>query len=126
MDRLDALRLFVEVAEAGSLSGAARSATVAASTVTLALQKLESEVGARLIARTARLLVFTHEGQRFLADARRVLAECDAAMLSLRDDVQMQGPIHIAAVRSATIIDTHRTASGPITLSVCEKTVTPS
>ena len=52
MDRLDALRLFVEIAEAGSFSAAARKKDVSTSTATLALQKLEDELGARLIIRT--------------------------------------------------------------------------
>lgn len=97
MDRLDALRLFVEIAEAGSFSAAARKSTVSTSTVTLALQKLEEEVGARLITRTTRRLAFTHEGQRFLDDARRVLADWDAAILSLRDDGPLNGPIRLTA-----------------------------
>jgi DNA-binding transcriptional LysR family regulator len=97
MDRLDALRLFVEIAEAGSFSAAARKSTISTSTVTLALQKLEEEVGARLITRTTRRLSFTHEGQRFLDDARRVLADWDAAILSLRDDGPLNGPIRLTA-----------------------------
>ncbi|MEI5997338.1 LysR family transcriptional regulator [Paraburkholderia bengalensis] len=97
MDRLDALRLFVEIAEAGSFSAAARKNTVSTSTVTLALQKLEEEVGARLIMRTTRRLAFTHEGQRFLDDARRVLADWDAAILSLREDGPLNGPIRLTA-----------------------------
>ena len=97
MDRLDALRLFVEIAEAGSFSAAARKSAVSTSTVTLALQKLEEEVGARLITRTTRRLAFTHEGQRFLDDARRVLADWDAAILSLRDDGPLNGPIRLTA-----------------------------
>ena len=97
MDRLDALRLFVEIAEAGSFSAAARKSTVSTSTVTLALQKLEEEVGARLITRTTRRLAFTHEGQRFLDDARRVLADWDAAVLSLRDDGPLNGQIRLTA-----------------------------
>jgi DNA-binding transcriptional LysR family regulator len=38
MDRIDALRLFVEIAEVGSFSATARKHAVSTSTVTLALQ----------------------------------------------------------------------------------------
>lgn len=41
MDRLYALRALVAIAEAGSLSAAARAAAVAPSTITLAQRKLE-------------------------------------------------------------------------------------
>jgi DNA-binding transcriptional LysR family regulator len=95
MDRLDALRLFVEIAEAGSFSAAARKKDVSTSTATLALQKLEDELGARLIIRTTRRLALTPEGQRFLDDALRVLGDWDSAVLTLRDDGPLAGPIRL-------------------------------
>jgi DNA-binding transcriptional LysR family regulator len=72
MDTLDALRLFIGIAEAGTLSAAARQQSVATSTVTVALQQLETQAGARLITRSTRRLSFTYEGRQFLADARRL------------------------------------------------------
>jgi hypothetical protein len=62
MDRIDALRLLLDVAEAGSFSGVARQRTIATSTVALAVSQLEQEFGARLLTRSTRRLVFTHEG----------------------------------------------------------------
>jgi hypothetical protein len=46
MDRLDALRLYVEVAEEGSFSGVASQRTIATSTVALAVTQLEQEFSA--------------------------------------------------------------------------------
>jgi DNA-binding transcriptional LysR family regulator len=74
MDTLDALRLYVSIADAGNLTAAARQQSVATSTVTVALQQLEAESGAALITRSTRRLTFTYEGRQFLADARRILA----------------------------------------------------
>jgi hypothetical protein len=71
MDTLDALRLYVSIADAGTLTAAARQQSVATSTVTVALQQLEAESGAALITRSTRRLTFTYEGRQFLADARR-------------------------------------------------------
>jgi DNA-binding transcriptional LysR family regulator len=96
MDTLDALRLFVSIGEAGSLSAAARLESVATSTVTLALQQLEERAGASLISRSTRRLSFTHEGMLFLADARRLLAEWDAAVAGLKDG-PLRGPIKVTA-----------------------------
>jgi DNA-binding transcriptional LysR family regulator len=85
MDTLDALRLFIGIAEAGTLSAAARQQSVATSTVTVALQQLETQAGARLITRSTRRLSFTYEGRQFLADARRLLADWDASIGGVKD-----------------------------------------
>jgi DNA-binding transcriptional LysR family regulator len=97
MDRIDALRIFIDIAEAGSFTAAARKHTFSTSTVTLALQRLEAEVGIRLITRTTRRLSLTHEGETFLADARRILADWDAVVHGLRDHGPLSGPIRITA-----------------------------
>jgi len=97
MDRIDALRLLIKVAETGSFSAVARQQTVATSTVTLAVSQLEQEFGVTLITRSTRRLVFTHEGEALLADARRIVADWDAALCGLKEDGPLAGPIRITA-----------------------------
>ncbi|MAZ35006.1 MAG: LysR family transcriptional regulator [Thalassospira sp.] len=97
MDRLDALRLFLDVAEIGSFSGVARQRALATSTVSLAINQLEAEFNAVLIRRSTRRLVFTHEGEMLLVDARRIVSEWDAAMADLREDGPLSGPIRVTA-----------------------------
>ncbi len=97
MDRIDALKLLLEVSEAKSFSEVARRRAVATSTVTLAVDQLEQEFGARLMMRSTRRLVFTHEGEALLADARRIVAEWDAAVGGLRKSGPLAGPIRITA-----------------------------
>ena len=75
MDTLEALRLYVTIAETGSLSAAARQVSVSTSTVTVALQQLEEQARVSLITRSTRRLSFTFEGRHFLADARKLLAD---------------------------------------------------
>jgi len=75
MDRFESMALFVEIAERGSLAAVARARNVAPSTVTLALQRLEDRLGARLFARSTRRLSLTSEGERFREDCVRILAE---------------------------------------------------
>jgi len=96
MDTLDALRLFVSIAETGSMSAAARLESVAQSTVTVALRELEKLAGATLITRTTRRLSFTHEGRQFVSNARRILADWDAAIADARNG-PLRGPIKITA-----------------------------
>lgn len=97
MDTLDALRLFVSIAETGNLSAAARQQSVATSTVTLALQQLEARVAARLITRSTRKLTFTHEGEQFLLYARRFLADWHSSVDGIRQSGPLKGPIRITA-----------------------------
>lgn len=97
MDRIDALRFLLDVAELGSFSGVARQRLVATSTVALAVTQLENEFGARLVARSTRRLVFTHEGETLLADARRIVSEWDAALGGLRENGVLTGPIRVTA-----------------------------
>ncbi|WP_091840117.1 LysR family transcriptional regulator [Bosea lupini] len=97
MDRIDALRLVIDVDEKGSFSAVARQRSIATSTVALAVGQLEQELGVRLMVRTTRRLVFTHEGEMLLADARRIVAEWDGAVGSFRDDGPLAGPIRITA-----------------------------
>ncbi|RUM18050.1 LysR family transcriptional regulator [Rhizobium vallis] len=96
MDTLDALRLFVGIAEAGSLSAAARQNSVATSTATVALQQLEQQAGTTLIRRSTRRLSFTHEGLQFLADARRLLADWDASIGGVKEG-PLRGPIKMTS-----------------------------
>ncbi|QEI06145.1 LysR family transcriptional regulator [Pigmentiphaga aceris] len=97
MDRIDALRLLLDIADAGSFSRVARQRAMATSTVALAVSQLEDEFGARLMTRSTRKLVFTHEGETLLADARRIVAEWDAALNGFREDGPLAGPIRITA-----------------------------
>jgi DNA-binding transcriptional LysR family regulator len=97
MDRIDALRLLLDVADHTSFSSVARQRSIATSTVALAINQLEQEFGARLMTRSTRKLVFTHEGETLLIDARRIIAEWDAAKAGLREDGPLSGPIRITA-----------------------------
>lgn len=97
MDRIDALRMLLDVSEAGSFSRVARRRAIATSTVALAVSQLEQEFGARLMTRSTRQLIFTHEGEAVLADARRIVAEWDAAISGFREDGPLVGPIRITA-----------------------------
>lgn len=84
MDRLEAMRIFGEVAERGGFAGAARKLNLSPSVVTRAISGLERDIGAKLMIRTTRSVKLTHAGERYLADCRRILsaiaeAEANAA-----------------------------------------------
>ncbi|MBI5719952.1 MAG: LysR family transcriptional regulator [Burkholderiales bacterium] len=79
MDHLQCLRTFVAVAEAGSFVRGAQQREVSAAAATRAIAALEKRLGAVLLHRTTRSLRLTEQGEAFLADCRRIVAELDAA-----------------------------------------------
>nr|WP_314547167.1 LysR family transcriptional regulator [uncultured Massilia sp.] len=79
MDRLYLMSVFVAVAEAESLSGAARRLAMSPPAVTRAISTLEQRLGVRLLTRTTRYVRATEAGLRYLDDARRIIAEADEA-----------------------------------------------
>lgn len=75
MDRLQALEVFVAVAEHRGFAAAGRALGLSAPAVTRAVAGLEAHLGARLFRRTTRSVDLTEAGARFHGDARRLLAE---------------------------------------------------
>jgi len=75
MDRWQAMRIFVRVAETASFSEAARGLHLSAPVVTRAVAALEEAIGARLFVRTTRSVKLTEAGGRYLEDCRRILAD---------------------------------------------------
>lgn len=83
MDKLKAIQTFVQIAEHGSLTKAARAQRYSLPAVGRALTSLEAHLGARLFHRTTRRVALTEEGKRYLESCRHVLAaveEADAAL----------------------------------------------
>jgi DNA-binding transcriptional LysR family regulator len=85
MDRLDAMAAFVKVAEAGSLSGAARGLGCSLASVSRQLAALEARLGGRLLHRTTRRLALTEAGREFYERAKRILGEVEEAERALSD-----------------------------------------
>ncbi|MFC2254843.1 LysR family transcriptional regulator [Labrys portucalensis] len=82
MDRWQAMRIFVKVAETEGFAEAARNMHMSAPAVTRAVAALEDMIGARLFVRTTRSVKMTEAGTRYLDDCRRILsdiAEAEAA-----------------------------------------------
>ena len=75
MDRLDALAIFVAVADQGSFVGAARRLGRSPAAVTRAVAALEDRLAIRLLNRTTRAVALTDAGARYLESGRRLLAE---------------------------------------------------
>jgi DNA-binding transcriptional LysR family regulator len=94
---LDDLRTFVDVAEAGGVSAAARRLGVSKSIVSRRLFRLEAELGVQLLARTTRGAALTEAGVTFREHAARVRAEIDAALETILPAGDLRGRLRIAA-----------------------------
>jgi len=78
------LRYFVAVAEAGSLTVAARKLHTSQPSLSRQIRDLEDEVGAQLLTRRARGIELTAAGRAFLEHARVALAQVAAAAEAAR------------------------------------------
>lgn len=83
MDRFTELSLFIEVAERGSLSAAARALGLSNPAATRYLASLENRLQIRLVERNTRRLSLTEAGHTFLERARLVLSELQEAEATL-------------------------------------------
>ena len=86
MDRLDAMKLFMRVAQTGSFSGVAMQMDVARSVVTRQIAGLEAHLGTKLIARSTRRLSLTSAGSAYLEKCREILNLIEEAETGLAED----------------------------------------
>lgn len=94
---IEALRTFVEVADAGGLSPAARRLGVSKSIVSRRLARLEATLGIQLLARTTRGAALTEAGAVFRGHAARACAEIDTARETILPAGELCGRLRIAA-----------------------------
>lgn len=96
MMTLRQIRHFIAVAETGSISAAAQAVFISQSTLTLAIQQLEQEIGVNLFNRHAKGMSLTHQGHQFLRQAHLILATVDNAKRSLQQSTdQVAGQLVI-------------------------------
>ena len=111
MDRFDAMRLFLRVAELGSFSAVALQAGVARSVVTRQIAALETHLGVKLMARSTRRLALTSAGSAYLEKCRVILnlveaAEADVAAerLTPRGNIRISLPLSFGIRRLAPLL----------------------
>jgi DNA-binding transcriptional LysR family regulator len=95
------LRVFVAIAEAGTVTGAAERLHVVQSAASATLRGLERELGAELVERRARGVVLSDAGRALLPEARRVLAAADVAREAV-DAVRggLRGTVRLGVMQS--------------------------
>jgi DNA-binding transcriptional LysR family regulator len=99
---LEALRIFVKVAELASFTRAAEHLGMPKARASLRVQALEAELGVRLLQRTTRTVRPTGDGEQLLPRAKQLVVEAEelGAMFqgnrTLRGVVRIDLPINLA------------------------------
>jgi DNA-binding transcriptional LysR family regulator len=128
VDRLEAMSVFVAVAELRGFAPAARRLRLSPSAVTRLVAGLEERLGARLLQRTTRSVALTDAGTRYLERARRILADVAEAEQAAQSERSVPtgrlvvaapsvfGRLHVAPAMSAFLFR-HPAITGELTLA---------
>ncbi|WP_447895525.1 LysR substrate-binding domain-containing protein [Vreelandella sp. GE22] len=93
------LQVFVAVAQSRSFAEASERVHLSQPAISIALRKLEENVGGALFARTSRQLALTPEGEAFLPIALRLLGDWNEAFEDLSQHFSKQrGKVAVAAL----------------------------
>lgn len=102
---IEDLRTFVEIADAGGVSPAARRLGVSKSIVSRRLVRLEADLGVQLLARTTRGAALTEAGTTFRDHAAKVCAEIDMARETILPAGDLCGRLRVAVPLSFGLTD---------------------
>ncbi|GAB7543797.1 LysR substrate-binding domain-containing protein [Cupriavidus sp. 8B] len=121
------LKYFVCIVEAGSVSRAAQILHVAQPALSAQINRLEEELGARLLVRSVRGVVPTEAGAAVLVQAQRILKEVEATrIIALQADREPSGPVAVGlpwTVRSVlglTLLETIKRTMPAVQLAIVE------
>ncbi|SEO06334.1 DNA-binding transcriptional regulator, LysR family [Duganella sp. CF517] len=112
---LPGLRVFCEIVESGSFTGAGSRLGMAPPMVSKHLARLERSLAARLLNRTSRNMSLTEAGRLFYEQAKQALDMLDAGVAALshvtgppRGELKISAPVWIATPRFAALIADYR------------------
>ncbi len=93
--QLEALRVFLKIAEVGSMTRAGKQLGMSKSRVSRSAAELEAELGARLLHRSTRLVRLTPDGEALVPRARRIVQEADEVDALFRTGRRLRGRVRI-------------------------------
>jgi len=111
------LRILREVAARGTITAAAEALYLTPPAVSHQLATLEREVGVPLLERTARSVRLTDAGERLVAHAETILAECEAALA----DVEQFSEELNASIRLSTFQTAAQSVALPAMVALRER-----
>lgn len=100
---INQLIAFSTVARTGSFAEAALHLHLSQPALSIAIKKLEANLGGKLLARTTRSVALTAEGKAFYPVARRLLADWDRSLQDVRNHFALRrSKLDIAAMPTYT------------------------
>ena len=96
MNQLEAMQIYVRVADLASFTQAAESMGIAKASVSAAVRQLEGVLGTRLLHRTTRKGQMTQDGQVFYERCKDLLADVDEIQtLFHKDPASLRGRLRV-------------------------------
>lgn len=95
MERWEAMKVFLRVAELTSFTKAAESLGLPKASVSAAVAQLESLTGAQLLQRTTRRVTVTLDGQAFYERCRDLLSDAEEVESMFRGGADLQGRLRV-------------------------------
>ena len=96
----DYLKYLVKIIECGSMNKAANVLYVTQVALTKAMQKLESDLGCKLLLRTKNGVKLTREGERVYKDAKKILEIEEMWKELSKKEHRLQGKVRVAIINS--------------------------
>ena len=98
MELVTMMRVFITIADKGSLAEAGRELNFSPSVMSKSVSALEDRLGARLLNRTTRSVSLTEIGHAYLDRAKRILGDIEEAESAISDEVKApRGHLRITA-----------------------------
>lgn len=94
---IEDLRAFVEVADAGGVTPAAKRLGLSKSIISRRLARLEGDLGVQLLSRNTRGAALTEAGEIFRDQAAKAVAAIDVATEALLPHGELRGRLRVAA-----------------------------
>lgn len=122
------LRYFLAVAEELHFARGAARLGIEQSPLSRQIQDLEADLKVQLFVRTRRSTTLTKAGEHFVADARRILADVDQSVRSLRAFASCGSPIRLGLTEGLAgppfgrLIHLCRSKAPPISIVLVENT----
>lgn len=123
MNKLEAMRAFIEVANCGSFVGASRNLDMSPPAVTRTVAQLEQLLGVQLLQRTTRRVRLTEAGEHYLDDARRILDEVELAEATAsgvysepRGVLSITAPVQFGQLHVLPIVAAYMSANPRVTI----------
>lgn len=101
--KLQQLEYIIAIAQAGSITAAAKNLYQAQPNISIALKELETEIGMQIFWRTPNGMVLTPEGEGFLVRAKDIVESMHSLEADYTNRVEDGITLRIASVRSAYI-----------------------